>query len=78
MGRGVAPEHLPHVFDRFCRADHSRTAAGYNLGPGLPIMKGIARLHGGDVTIESRPTGTRVVMRFPFPEMPTRQPPTTS
>jgi two-component system heavy metal sensor histidine kinase CusS len=60
-GRGIAPEHLPHVFDRFYRADPSRTNAGGNVGLGLALVKGIAVLHGGTVAIASTfGKGTRV------------------
>jgi two-component system heavy metal sensor histidine kinase CusS len=54
-GSGIAPEHLPHVFDRFYRADASRTSTGGNIGLGLALVKGIAALHGGTVAIASTP-----------------------
>ena len=70
-GCGIAPEHLPRVFDRFYRCDRSRTAttatgntAGAGLG--LSIVQSIARLHGGGATITSRAgRGTRVTLSFP-------------
>ena len=65
-GRGVAAEHLPHVFDRFYRADPARSGASGNVGLGLAMVKSIAALHGGSVMMESRPGhGTRVVMEAP-------------
>jgi two-component system heavy metal sensor histidine kinase CusS len=65
-GRGVAPEDLPHVFDRFYRADKSRPSASGNLGLGLAIVRSIAQLHGGRVELESRfGHGTRATLIFP-------------
>ena len=66
-GCGIAPEHLPHVFDRFYRADRSRSAATGNIGLGLAIVKSIATLHGGSVSIDSElGRGTRVTIWFPL------------
>jgi two-component system heavy metal sensor histidine kinase CusS len=63
-GSGIAPEHLPHVFDRFYRADSSRSSAGTGLG--LSLVKSIVDLHGGSVMIESEVgRGTTVVLSFP-------------
>ena len=50
-GQGIAPELLPRVFDRFVRADESRSSEGAGLG--LAIVKRIATLHGGTVRVES-------------------------
>jgi two-component system heavy metal sensor histidine kinase CusS len=67
-GSGIAPEHLPHVFDRFYRADRSR-AAGGGVGLGLAIVKSIASLHGGTVQIASHlGKGTTVTLRVPASE----------
>jgi signal transduction histidine kinase len=63
-GRGIAPEHLPRVFDRFYRADPSRSSAGTGLG--LSLVKSIVNLHGGRATIESKPArGATVTLSFP-------------
>jgi two-component system heavy metal sensor histidine kinase CusS len=63
-GSGMAPEHLPRVFDRFYRADPSRSSEG--LGLGLALVKSIAELHGGSATIESEVNrGTTVTLSFP-------------
>jgi two-component system heavy metal sensor histidine kinase CusS len=63
-GSGIAAEHLPHVFDRFYRADSSRSSAGTGLG--LSLVKSIVDLHGGSATIESEVgRGTTVVLIFP-------------
>lgn len=63
-GRGIAPEHLPRVFDRFYRAESSRGSDGAGLG--LALVKSIVELHGGSATIQSElDRGTTVVLRFP-------------
>ncbi|MEG3129292.1 heavy metal sensor histidine kinase [Pantoea cypripedii] len=51
-GEGVAAEHIPHLFERFYRADESRSSAE-NTGLGLAIVKTIAELHGGKVSVKS-------------------------
>jgi heavy metal sensor kinase len=50
-GMGIAPADLPHIFDRFYRADPSRSEAGFGLG--LSIVRDIARQHGGNVEASS-------------------------
>jgi len=63
-GCGIAPEHLPRVFDRFYRAESSRGADGAGLG--LALVKSIVDLHGGSVRIQSEVNcGTTVVLIFP-------------
>lgn len=63
-GSGIAPEHLPHVFDRFYRGDKSRSSAGTGLG--LSLVKSIVDLHHGSVSIESAPgRGSTVALTFP-------------
>jgi heavy metal sensor kinase len=52
-GIGIATEELPLIFDRFYRCDESRSKAGVGLG--LSLARTIARAHGGDVTVTSRP-----------------------
>ena len=65
-GRGIDAAHVPHVFDRFYRADPSRSSAGGGVGLGLAIVRSIAELHGGSAALSSRVgEGTRVVLRFP-------------
>jgi two-component system sensor histidine kinase BaeS len=53
-GIGIAPEHLPHVFERFYRADPTRSRAEGKTGLGLAISRWIARAHGGDITVTSQ------------------------
>jgi two-component system heavy metal sensor histidine kinase CusS len=63
-GSGIAPEHLPRVFDRFYRGDASRSSAGTGLG--LALVKSIVDLHGGSARIESElGHGTTVILTFP-------------
>jgi signal transduction histidine kinase len=61
-GPGIAPEHLPHVFDRFYKVESSRaTRPGHGpsgSGLGLSIVKAIVERHGGDVSVTSQPGRT--------------------
>ncbi len=52
-GVGIAPEHLPYVFERFYRADRSRTRTTGGAGLGLAIVKQLVEAHGGHVWVES-------------------------
>ncbi|MCG8347907.1 MAG: HAMP domain-containing histidine kinase [Chloroflexales bacterium] len=54
-GEGIAPEDVPHIFDRFYRADRSRSRHGGGAGLGLAIVKRIANAHNGHVTVASVP-----------------------
>jgi signal transduction histidine kinase len=56
-GPGIAPEHLPHVFDRFYKAASSRADSG-GSGLGLSIVKAIVERHGGQVRVSSEPGRT--------------------
>jgi signal transduction histidine kinase len=64
-GVGIAPEHLPHVFDRFYKADQSRSQAGSGLG--LSIVKAIVERHGGGVSVRSKP-GVETVFEIVLPQ----------
>jgi signal transduction histidine kinase len=54
-GEGIAPEDLPHVFDRFYRADPSRTRSTGGAGLGLAIVRELVELMGGTVQADSTP-----------------------
>jgi heavy metal sensor kinase len=67
-GIGIAPGDLPHIFDRFWRADSARTRTGERPGAGLglAICKWIAEAHGGQIEVTSRPgRGTTVTVTLP-------------
>jgi signal transduction histidine kinase len=58
-GPGIPPDHLPHIFDRFYKADAARagTVVPSGSGLGLSIVRAIVRRHGGDVTADNLPDG---------------------
>ena len=65
-GAGIAPEHLPHVFDRFYKVDPSRTGQTTGSGLGLSIVKAIVERHGGTVAVTSGAGGgTTFTLKFP-------------
>ncbi|MFP5378770.1 MAG: ATP-binding protein [Vicinamibacteria bacterium] len=68
-GIGIAPEFLPHVFDRFRQADASTTRTFGGLGLGLAIVRHIVELHGGAVAAHSDGPGqgARFVVSLPAP-----------
>lgn len=52
-GIGISKEDLPHVFERFYRADKFHRSGGNSIGLGLAIVKWIAEIHGGEVSVKS-------------------------
>lgn len=66
-GSGIAPEHLPHVFDRLYRADRSRSGEGSGLG--LSICKSIVEAHGGHLSLTST-VGVGTTVTFELPTTP--------
>ncbi|HTS31707.1 MAG TPA: heavy metal sensor histidine kinase [Bryobacteraceae bacterium] len=67
-GRGIAPEFLPHIFDRFYRVPGSGTAPGpeQGLGLGLSFVAWIVKAHHGKIEVDSTPgEGTRFTIKLP-------------
>jgi signal transduction histidine kinase len=65
-GSGIAPQHLPRIFERFYRADASRSRAQGGTGLGLAIVKHLVEAHGGRVAAESTlGRGTTIRLFFP-------------
>jgi signal transduction histidine kinase len=56
-GPGIPPQALPYIFDRFYRADKSRTRSEGGAGLGLAIARQLVRLHGGDLRAANHPSG---------------------
>jgi len=64
-GPGISPDHLPHVFDRFYRADYSRASQIPGSGLGLAIVKKLADLQKIDISISSNlEIGTTFILQF--------------
>ncbi len=65
-GEGIPAEHLPRIFERFYRVDRARARELGGTGLGLAIVKHLARAHGGEVTVESRPNaGSTFTIELP-------------
>ncbi len=74
-GIGIAPDFLPHVFERFRQADAAIASARSGLGLGLSIAKQLTELHGGTIEAASGGVGTGATFRVKLPLMivhPTR------
>jgi signal transduction histidine kinase len=68
-GSGIAPEHLPHVFERFYKIDASRAAESTGSGLGLSITKAIIERHGGNIRVTSEPGRTTFTIVLPQSEL---------
>jgi len=65
-GPGIAPEHLPRIFERFYRVDRARSRDSGGTGLGLALVRHVAERSGGTVSVESQPgSGTTFTLRFP-------------
>ncbi len=71
-GKGIEPADLPHIFERFYRADKSRSRADGHCGLGLAITKAIVDAHGGNIAAESKPgAGSEFTIHIPAKPAPT-------
>nr|WP_255604371.1 HAMP domain-containing sensor histidine kinase [Oscillochloris sp. ZM17-4] len=74
-GPGIAPDDLPHVFERFYRADRARAQRTGGAGLGLSIAQWVARAHGGEVAVESDPgQGATFIISLPLTPHPSASP----
>ncbi len=71
-GKGIAPEFLPHVFDRFRQADQTTTRTHGGLGLGLAIVRQLVELHGVTVHVESRGEEQGATFIVSLPLLPVR------
>ena len=69
-GAGIAPEHLPHVFERFYRADPARSRSPGGSGIGLTISRALVEAHGGGLSARSDGPGTGATFTIRLPVAP--------
>jgi len=71
-GTGIAAEHLPHLFERFYRADPARSRADGGAGLGLAIVQWITQAHGGAISVMSEfGRGSTFTVRIPLVQVTT-------
>ena len=68
-GPGIAPDQLPHVFERFYQVDESTTRTQPGTGIGLSLVKELVELHGGTITVDSGSDGTTFTALIPAREV---------
>jgi CheY-like chemotaxis protein/anti-sigma regulatory factor (Ser/Thr protein kinase) len=71
-GRGISPDFLPHVFDRFRQADGATTRSYGGLGLGLAIVRHLIEAHGGTVRVESHGEGLGATFSITLPFLAVR------
>jgi signal transduction histidine kinase len=71
-GIGIAPGHLPHIFDRFYRVPGTNRSPERGLGLGLSFVSWIVKAHGGHIDVESTP-GQGTTFRVTLPAVPSFQ-----
>lgn len=69
-GRGIAPEHLPHLFERFYRADKARSRDIPGSGLGLAIVQSVVEAYGGTIRVESAGLGQGSTVTVFWPYVP--------
>jgi two-component system sensor histidine kinase BaeS len=69
-GEGIAAEHLPHIFERFYRADPARGRTHGGSGIGLTIARALITAHGGTITAASQGPGTGARFTITLPAVP--------
>ena len=72
-GKGIAPEFVPHLFERFRQADAGTTRAHGGLGLGLTLVKQIVDLHGGTIAASSAGEGRGAIFTVSLPVGPARR-----
>ena len=66
-GIGIAPQHLPHLFERFFRVEDARGRTQEGTGIGLSLVRELIHLHGGNIAVDSEPgRGSRFTVRIPL------------
>jgi signal transduction histidine kinase/ActR/RegA family two-component response regulator len=69
-GRGIDPEFLPRIFERFTQADAGPTRAAGGLGVGLALVRELVELHGGEIEARNREGGAGAIFTARFPLQP--------
>lgn len=72
-GEGIAPEHLPHLFERFYRVEGSRSRENGGVGVGLTICRTLVEAMGGRIHAESAGPGRGAAFEFTLPVAPRRE-----
>jgi len=67
QGKGISPEFLPYIFNRFSQADSTSTRVHGGLGLGLSIVRSLVELQGGSVRAENSATGKGAIFTIVFP-----------